>query len=257
MIILPARPHDDLNWKVEREIDLFEFDLGLQDPYFPIEDELHFQSLSLALTHFTKNIWPLFPDSKAILYRGSGDFSRYFRWSETQEDNFISWKQGRGENSEEHLKRLFCAETFGHYFQMLAHRLPDELPLSICLTTDTAGTLAQRLHLLSPERFEHFQVESDLHFDSNFGICFPLEDKCNEKILHRIDRKIGEVSSFRAVYESNLTESWDGLDEIYVFSDAVSTQGKRKLLGFCAAGGTVITEGNLLGLPNEVRGRGI
>jgi hypothetical protein len=45
--------------------------------------------------------------------------------------------------------------------------------------------------------------------------------------------------SFKPVYESLLTEQWDGLDEIYVLSEALTPQGKRKLLGFEAAGGKV------------------
>ena len=54
------------------------------------------------------------------------------------------------------------------------------------------------------------------------------------------------------IEELFLTESWEGVDRLYVLSEATTSQGKRKLLGFCAAGGTVIVEGESLGLPNEV-----
>jgi len=66
---LSGRPRDDLNWQVEGNPPLFEFDLGLHEPYFPLEDELHFQALSAALTHFTQEIWPKVSTTKAILYR--------------------------------------------------------------------------------------------------------------------------------------------------------------------------------------------
>jgi hypothetical protein len=237
---LSARPHDDLDWKIEGNPEIFEFDLGLHLPFFPLEDELHFQALSLALTHFTKEVWPKFPDSKAILYRGSADFSQFFKWSEAQEANFLIWREDRPKTNEAHLKRLFCAESFVTYFQMLAHRLPDELPLTLILDPKGTGTLAETLHLLSPERFEHFHVESGLHYDSNLGICFPTELECGDEILEKIDLLLKQLPSFRPVYESMLTEQWDGLDEILVFDNSLTVQGRRKLKGFEAAGGKTI-----------------
>jgi len=261
MIRLPAKPSDDLNWDLQIQKALacngpivWEFDLGLDEPYFPIEDELHFQALAAALGNFTKEIWPRFPDSRGVLYRGSADFSSFFRWSDKQEANWEAWKEERPEAPEAHLKRLFCAEAFVTYFQMLAHRLPDELPLTLVLDPKNTGTLAQTLHLLSPERFEHFILDTGLHFASQLGICFPGDGQCSGAILERLDALLPAQESFRPIYEPLMTEQWDGLDELYVFSGAVTPQGRRKLLGFCAAGGTVITEGALLGVPNEVMG---
>lgn len=239
---LAAKPHDDLNWQIEGNPSLFEFDLGLQEPYFPLEDELHFQALSAALTHFTKTVWPQFPESKAILYRGSADFSSFFRWSERQEANYQLWREDRPANDEAHLKRLFCAEAFVTYFQMLAHRLPDELPISLLLDAKNTGTLAQTLHLLSPERFEHFTLETGRQYASKLGVCFPTDEHCSGAILQQIDALLPKLASFRPVYESLMTEQWDGLDEIYVFPNTLTPQGKRKLAGFCAAGGTVIID---------------
>lgn len=249
---LSAKPHDDLNWKIEGTPEVFEFDLGLNEPFFPLEDELHFQALALGLSHFTTTVWPQFSEARGVLYRGSADFQAFFKWSEGQENNFTIWKEGQAKHGELHLKRLFCAEAFVTYFQMLAHRLPDEIPLSLILDCQNVGSLAQTLHLLSPERFEHFDLETGLVFESKRGVCFPADEKCSEEILNRIDVLWEEMGPFKPVYESKLTEQWDGLDELYVFSEAVSVQGRRKLLGFCAAGGRVICEGKLLGLPNEV-----
>lgn len=239
MIKISAKPHDDLNWQIEGKPSVFEFDLGLDEPYFPIEDELHFQSLAAALSHFTKTVWKDHPEATAILYRGSADFSTFFRWSERQEANYSAWKEGRALSNEAHLKRLFCAEAFVAYFQMLAHRLPDELPITLILDPQNTGTAAETLHLLSPERFEHFTLDSGLHFDSKVGICFPTDEFCSSAILEEIDGLIQALPSFRPVYESLLTEQWDGLDEIQVFSEALTPQGERKLKGFCAAGGVV------------------
>ncbi len=236
---LAAKPHDDLNWDIEGNPSLFEFDLGLHEPYFPLEDELHFQSLSAALAHFTKEVWPRFPESKAILYRGPADFSAFFLWSERQEANFAAWKVERPENDLAHMKRLFCAEAYITYFQMLAHRLPDEMPITLMLDPRDTGTLAQMLQLFSPERFEHFHVETGLHFDSNVGVCLPPDSECSGAVLEKMDALMRELKSFKPVYETHLTEQWDGLDEIIVFEEALTQQGKRKLKGFEAAGGRV------------------
>jgi hypothetical protein len=242
MIKLSARPRDDLHWAIEGTPSQFEFDLGLHEPYLLLEDELHFQALAAALAHFTKTIWPQFPNASAILYRGPADFSSFFRWTERQEENYRSWKQDRPPNDEAHLKRLFCAEAFVTYFQMLAHRLPDELPLKLILDPANTGTLAQTLHLLSPERFEHFALDAGLQFASKLGICFPSDEYCSGAILERIDALLPTLSSFKPVYENLLTEQWDGLDEIYVFAGAVTPRGQRKLAGFQAAGGRVTKE---------------
>lgn len=238
---LSARPEDDLLWNIEGTPAVFEFDLGLNDPYFPLEDELRFNALAAALTRFTEEVWPRFPEAKAILYRGNADFSAHFLWSEAQEANFALWKEDRPAGDESHLKRLFCAEAFAAYFQMLAHKLPDELPVTLILDTENTGTLAETLHLLSPERFEHFQVES-LRFESNVGVCFPPDSECSKEVLKELDALMQELPSFKPVYETHLTEQWDGLDEIYILT--VTERGKRKLKGFEAAGG-------------KIRGRGI
>ena len=249
---LSAKPHDDLNWQIEGNPEVFEFDLGLNDPYFPLEDELYFQSICAGLTHFTNEIWPRFPESKAILYRGKGDFSSFFSWSERQLANYQVWKEDRPQGSEDHLKRLFCAESFVTYFQMLAHRLPDELPLSIIVDPNQTGTLAQTLHLFSPERFEHFTLDTGLKFESTVGVCFPADSECSSDVIEKIDRLLSSLPSFRPVYEPLLTEQWEGLDDLIVIPEAVTAQGKRKLMGFVAAGGNVIELDDF-----EIRGRGI
>lgn len=236
---LPARPHNDLKWDIQGNPSLFEFDLGLNDPFFPLEDELMFNALSMALTHFSKEVWPRFPDSKAILYRGRADFSLFFKWTERQEANFIAWKKNMAEGDENHLKRLFCAEGFVSYFRMLSHQLPDELPLILSLEVEDVGSLAEELHLLSPERFEHFQIEGGPSFNSSIGVYFPSDSECGQGILKRLDDLMTHLVSFRPVYEPLLTEQWDGLDEIYVLEESLTERGKRKLRGFQAAGGRI------------------
>jgi hypothetical protein len=243
---LPCRPHEDLKWELdslpEGQI-LWQFDLGLEDPYFPLEDDLCFQALALGLKRFSEEVWPRFQDRTrgAILYEGSADFSTHFSWTATQESNWELWRQQQPRAEEAHLKRLFCAESFVTYFQMLAHKLPDELPLILRLQVFPHGSLAELLHLLSPERFAHFQVElqglpSQIDAQASQGVCFPEE--WDGTVLEEIDQFLSTRSEpCRAVFEGILTEQWDGLDELYV--GKISEKGKRKLAGFKAAGGKV------------------
>lgn len=269
-VILPCRSTDDLNWKpilaaVEplKKI-VWEFDLGLDAPYFPLDDELHFSSLKLPLARFKDELWPTYAEntSSAILYRGSADFASFFRWSDAQEENWLAWKASRPAASEAHLRRLFAADAFAHYFQMLAHALPDELPLSLHFNTQGCGTPAEKRQLLSKDRFEHFLIVTE-ESNSTFAILMPEEELCSSSILAKLDRLFAETErSYRVIEEAFLTESWEGVDYLYVLAEAVTPRGKRKLRGFCAAGGVVIVEGGSLGLSNEVsaeeyRGRGI
>lgn len=246
-MLLKARPHDDLNWEIEGTPKIFEFDLGLEDPYFPLEDELYFHAISKSLSYFTDEVWPKHPASSVILYRGRSDFSEYFSWSESQEANFAVWKEGRGGNCEAHQKRLFCAEAFVSYFQMLAHKLPAEISVRLILEPPTSGSTAEKIHLLSPIRFEHFQIESSFRKDSNIGLSFPIDSKCTDLNLAVLDAYLIKHPSFRPIFEEIMIEQWEGLDEIHYIPEALSPRGERMLKGFEAAGGKRV----------KIRGRGI
>lgn len=263
MIHLPCRPSDSLDWDVNAFPDagplLFRFDLGLESPFFPIDDEMHFQALSLALNKFTQEIWPKFHEriSGAVLYRGSIDFSSYFLWTEKQRENWNVWSQERPPLNHSHMQRLFCADAFAHYFQMLAHRLPDELPLYLLLDGSGVGTIAERHQLISRERFDHFilavkglphayrltWVEERIEESEDkpsVALCFPEEKMCTENVLNRMDHQIQSMKiPFRIVSEAFLTEEWDGVDQLHVLKEAMTLQGDRKLKGFLATAGEI------------------
>lgn len=246
---LSMRKEDDLKWIVEKTPSFFEFDLGLDDPLFSLEDELYFQSLVRALKLFREEIFSKHPASRIILYRGSFDFTPSFTWTEKQEKNLSDYKQKRPFLEESHLKRLFCLESYLYYFQMLSAYLPDEIKPEI-IFTDPLKTVfqgeisfAKVLHLLSLERFEHFKIESPYQIESNEAVCFPMDESCSENILKVFNRFFEKKGISRAVYELFLTEGWAGLDRIYVLENSLKEMGERALLGFEAAGGEVIKFG--------------
>jgi hypothetical protein len=259
MIALPSRPSDLLDWNIETEETdiLWRFEQGLEERGFPLEDEMRFSALALALEKFSKEIWPRFQErtAGAVLYRGRADFDSLFSWTERQRENWAVWKEERPQASEAHMKRLFCADAYVHYFQMLAHKLPDEMPIYLLLDVSGLGSEAERHQLVSRERFAHFhaavrglartngKVWNEAIEESPKPPCalvFPEEARCSGDILRKLDRAMEKIEApFRVIGEPYLTEEWEGVDVLYILPEAVSPQGERMLKGFCAAGGTV------------------
>jgi hypothetical protein len=254
MISLNCRPSDTLDWEIPETGQLFfRFCLGLEDPFFKIDDEMHFEALSLGLKKFRDDIWPHVQDRTrgAVLYRGSADFASRFLWTEKQINNWQQWREDRIETP--YLRRLFCLEAFTHYFQMLSHSLPDELPIYLLLDAAELGTIAEKHQLLSRTRFEHFQVatkglsftngwiwtdEDTIESSEKIPHAFCLPDFCpNDLLQEKMDQM---VHPYRVISEAFLTEDWEGVDFLHVMKDFLTEQGKRKLKGFQATGGTII-----------------
>lgn len=272
-IELPGKLSDSLDWSAalgqaaqQKDPIIWRFDIGLENLYFPLEDEMTFQAIAAALDQFTKEVWPQYAETTkgAILYAGSGDFGRAFLWSEKQKENFAMWMKGRPSLPDTLQKKLFCADAFAHYFQMLSHRLPDEMPLFLFFDAAGCGSIGEKHLLFSGDRFDHFDLGlkdvphfSGLYWESHQvkpasrevreAVCFPHESQCSESILAAAEALMLSITRpFRVIPEIFLTEQWEGIDVLYVVKEALTAQGIRKLKGFEAAGGRI-----------EFRGRGI
>lgn len=223
---LPCQPQHNLDWQREVALAvsankkiLWYFNLGLEDPFFPIEDELRFASLSLALKQFTTLLWP---QVQAItlglaLYRGP-------------------------------------AVDFAMYFQMLAHKLPDETPIWLLFEVEPQWTPSAVLQKISQEGFEHFRVAlkgvkfpqngyhwdeaqlNELRIETTTGLVFPR----NATKAAQFDEMAALKPGGRVVLETALAEQWDELDRLLVLKDSLTPQGTRLLQGFVAAGGEVV-----------------
>lgn len=293
-IELSALPEEKIDWKKAKESAknalaegrkiFWEFHLGLSEPFFPIDDEMRFQELSIALKHFSETLYPNFEAATlgAALYRGPLDLSGRFLWSSRQEENFACWKLETAQET----PAPFYLDTYAAYFQLLAHKLPDTLPIYVLF--DAAGLKrADALLLLTKERFQHFELAAkgvgasswcigweeansafgwigeekapDLPYEPRVGLMMPLNCEAAEfeKELQAMD---AAGIPYRVVTEAFLTEEWDGLEA--VVAGWVSPRGKRMLRGFLASGGIAVFSGERLGLPDEIsleefRGRGI
>ena len=163
--------------------------------------------------------------------------------------------------------------------ELLAGSLPDDIEAFIMLDASSLSKPTEISRALSKERFPHFTLavkgvevplpefgwETVNGSRGMIGKCLvqnaiiePVIGLCvsQEGTSPSLDEMAywlkGENLPFRMIPEALLTSEWQGLDYVIVDSATVSTLGKRRLMGFCAAGGTIVTVGDLLDLPIEI-----
>jgi hypothetical protein len=188
-------------------------------------------------------------------------------------------------NEGKRIVALYCRDIAAEFLGLLANRLPDALTPWVLLDGSEIKDTALLTQLVNQEIFEHFQIAMNIkgsstsefiwesgsiakgyisqktlslpgEKDIKLGICLspfnmirPSQTKGFSEVLKDLHRlKI----PYRLIPESTLISDWDGLDYLIVFPSGLSPQGKRKLQGFCAASGIVISLGENLGLPQEI-----
>lgn len=184
------------------------------------------------------------------------------------------------------LTSLFCREVAVEYLNLLGARLPDNLPGYLFLNASSmAHDPFKQIQLLNPHRFDYFQLAlkgATLPFkawgwqsaispegyvgiapmalpcmqEARVGICVPLMDHYHPRHWQGLEHVLKVLSErsipFRLISESHLITAWDGLDDLIYLPHGLTPQGKRKLQGFCAAGGRVLSVGQPMGLPHEL-----
>lgn len=209
--------------------------------------EAQVSSLRLAVEHFCSAVWEKFREETAgvCLYLG-GDLL-----------------------NDEQIRVL----------EILAGGLPDEVEAFIMLDVSSLSSPTEISRAISKERFPHFTlvvkgVENPLpefgwesvcgsrgmigrHLVKNaiveptIGLCIPEKGASSSLDEIALWLKSKDLP-FRMIPETLLTSEWQGLDDVIVDSETVASLCKRRLMGFCAAGGTIVTIGKPLGLPIEV-----
>ena len=167
------------------------------------------------------------------------------------------------------------AQILATYLQQLAALFPDELPLFACFDTEQMTSPTQIAQLISPDYFpylhiglaasrypmgilrQHGENWAGLSFhDTTLGVVLPLAKELSSVSACTMDRWIDQLQDeaipYRILYESHMSEQWDGLDSLVLFSTTLSEQGRRKVRGFIAAGGTVVIIGDQLGFSKEM-----
>ena len=182
------------------------------------------------------------------------------------------------------LVSLYCRDVTIEYIALLATRLPDTLPTYVYLDASTLPSLLSKIQMLNPERFERLHLALRGHqlpiqaigwqhatpqgysgFQAvdlpsmptiSIGICIPPMHFYHTHHYKGLEEGIFALQKkslpFKLIGESSLTSEWDGLETLFYSPAGLSAQGKRKLQGFCAAGGLLVSTMHPLGFPNEI-----
>lgn len=280
-IKLDGRVSADLDWKAmdeaaQRYCDkglklLWKLDLGFFDRLkSPLSNQSQFLSLTLSLEHFRDALWKKFKDQTlgVCLYDGPADFASQLPWDEHLNNNYLAWgNKALGENFQEsksYFQTLFARDAVAEYLTLMANRMPDALQIFLMLNIDSPIDHMLEAQLVNRERFDRFHLiikngrlpAQATYQDAAIGICLPGYHLIAPSFYYRLEEVMNELLEkkipFRIIPESFLINEWDGLDFLIVDPAGLSSQGKRKLQGFCAAGGTVATVGEYLGLTHEI-----
>lgn len=280
-ISLDGRVSSDLNWKIaddtaeqyqEKGISIFwNLDLGLFNFLkMPLSNQTQFLSLVLSIEHFQKTLWEKYKDISLgiCIYHGSINFAQQIPWDEQLHNNYLSWgKQFLGKKFDENnafFKNLFARDAMSEYLTLIVNRFPDSMPFFMIVDNDPSLSLAMEAQLTHREKFNRIHLKltnnrlpvlaSDK--EASIGVCLPSSDLIDLAFLSKLEGVLENLLNknipFRIIPESLLINEWDGLDYLIVESSCLSSQGKRKLQGFCAAGGTLVNLGHSLNMPYEI-----
>lgn len=265
-------------------------DLGLFNQLaYPLSHRSQFLSLSLSIQHFLETIWPIFKENTQdiLLYKGSADYSHLFNWEEEQKEGLKKWLENAYKtidalNEESDLSfvsfedihpvelqktkagrrwlALFCRDVSVDYLNLLIAHIPDEIPLTIELDVDHSDDFCLQAQLTARDKYEraHLKLSKEItQVDAPIAVCLPPSSLIKASAvqgLHEAMQKLQDTKQpFKIIPETFLITEWDELNVLIVTPQGVSSEGRRKLLGFCAAGGLIVTLDNLLmNLPNEV-----
>lgn len=244
----------------------FDIDLGLFSSLKkPLSHQSQFLSLELSLEHFKNTLWNEFQENiiEVCLYSGDLDFA--FQPDPLLDQNFQGWMKELNIETDhlslvdqDFIYSLFCRDVALDYLHMLRANLPDIMPLSIRLDDLKVRDPLQRALLTNKEVYEPFQLFLSSQTDTKptIAICLPSSKKVllseYEAFSQALDYLVKNDMPYRLIPESMLISEWDLVDYLFVLPHLLEAQGKRKLQGFCAAGGIVVTLGIPLGLAQEL-----
>lgn len=263
ILTLDARENSSLSWDYIRPEALgaiasghqllWNLDLGLfQHLTKPLTASAQFLTLGLALDHFKNTIWKEFHRFSlgVSLYEGAADFLPQLRWDDSQKNNFQAWLQERVVEDSLFTKQLFARDVSAEYLEQLAGRLPDEIQPYVIFDKLPEDALLTAL-FTDPERYGRITLYTTFKWKTaeqlSLGICMPPLSAVNPNELDPLKKILIEIKhDYKLISESALTNSWDGLDTLIYLPDLLSPQGARKIKGFVAAGGSVITANDWL-----------
>ncbi len=231
IITLPARAEDSLVWDVDTKASqpiLWHLDLGLEKKGLDFFDPLAFHAHLFSLEQFVSKCWNPQTSAGLIIYRGGIDI-----WNLCRQEHIAV---------EDVLLPLACMQAFAEYIHRLIAYIPEEIAVYCLFDEHPSCNRALRAHLLSKERFPYVRLALDkTHSVCETGVCMPQDALCTEESLERLESVLNSCGdNVRIIPEALLTEEWEGIERLFCLDGYVSAEGKRKLRGFEASGGSVI-----------------
>lgn len=277
-IYLDGQMDSSLDWKKQLQVAseykekkipfLWNLDLGLFDRLkFPLSNQMQCQSLQLALDHFIQDCWLPFSEVShgVVLYQGSLNFLAVLPKDGIYREDFDQWQGSR--------ESLHARDIAASYFDALLSNFSLNIPAFICLDATSISTPLEEIELLHSDLFSRFHIAlkgsssgifpkwNDDTIDflapaemAKVALCLPAYDQPGMSELNEaLNFLIENTIPFRVLSETELVQEWEGVDDLLFPPAALNARSLRKLQGFCAAGGRVITlSGPSLGLPSEL-----
>ncbi len=244
-----------LNWKKGEKAEIYHLDFGLQsDLAHPLSNQTQFLTLSLAVDHFCKTMTK--EDVLGIcLYRGSLDFSEKFPFDEMLRVD-LKEVEAKGGSAP-----FFCRNVLLDYLDLLTKKIDDEIPRLLILDASSIADPLLGLRLLLHKRCGYWETivlscKWAPSREASVALCFPSFDKipftCTASLRPALDFLITKNIPFKALAEELVIYEWDGVDFLIVSNEFMTPEYFRKLQGFVAAGGCIVSIGGTLGLGKEL-----
>ncbi len=284
-IALDCSMTSDLKWeeeerKVKKSIEeekylFWDLDFGWNRPWIQTPYPMALPSFLVAVNTFLKKFYlPYQKETFGVnLYRGNKIFP--WQWNQMYQEGFNQWIEEYPSLPEP--KIFYKISLLSEFLHTLAANLPHDV-LSFAFFDRIALPRALLVHLLSKEFFPYLLVitrEKTLPIgplfwknglfhmrcfpkkgEAKIGLVLPLNQNIHaqnvEKVKMFIEIFQQQKRNFRLISEAYLNESWDALDDLILLSDSLSSQGKRKVKGFVAAGGRLIVHGAPLNMRREI-----
>lgn len=228
MLTLDTSIYSRLDWKgkaleAQKKIEQGEnlsWYLDFQLDIESLDDSAYLSALQLSAEHFSKTLWPTFP-GEIILYKGKLE--------------------------------PIVAEKIVPFLKLIAIYLPEGAHFSLILDTSLISDGVSFFRDTNPVIFEPFT----LILEGKWPKVFPLQKGCSTALL--LPKKIDfsallELKNlpFQVISEAKLTQEWEAIRYLIVYSEEITPTLHRKLKGFCITDGEIVTIGKPLGLPGEI-----
>lgn len=241
----------------------FEIDFGITGLVYKPSQILSFQ---LGLKHVEETFIKDFEThiEGIFLYKGNLDFAKGKKRGEYEEDKFLKWLQSKNLDAPQSkqlsiLFTLFCRDQLISLLKEITLDF-SQISFSLLLDASTIDDPFLFSFLTEKKYLSPFQIVliggPQQETTAPFAICLPAfedlfksHDKSFENLFHFFTEK---KIPYRTISESSLLTEWYLVDFLFAASDYITQNGKRMLQGFLAAGGTIVTIGNLFEFDGEI-----